>query len=81
MGEYKFKLVENGIEKEYVAMGFIDIDDKKYIWYKEVNATNDEGYISRYNVVEGNMEIIPVTDKDEWNMIVDAFTKEGYSAN
>lgn len=75
MDNLEFKLVEDGIEREYETMAFIEMDDKKYIWYKEKNTANDESLISRYNIVDGKLEVIPITDMDEWNKVADAFNK------
>ena len=75
MDNLEFKLVEDGIEREYETMAFIEMDDKKYIWYKEKNTTKDESLISRYNIVDGKLEVIPITDTDEWNKVADAFNK------
>lgn len=45
-------------------MVFIEMDDKKYIWYKEKNTANDESLISKYNIVDGKyVEVYTSDDK------------------
>lgn len=76
MDKFEFKLTDkDGLVKEYVALAFLNLDENKYIWYtlKNEEDTEKNYYISKYNIIDEDFEIIPITDKAEWDLVTKCF--------
>lgn len=69
MNDNKFKVVENGITKEYVVIKFCNNKKtgKKYIIYKEED--NDKLYGSSIYFENGQFILNEITDTSEWDYL------------
>lgn len=57
---------ENGNEQEMEILFTFDSNNNSYVVFRNINATDDDVFASRYNE-EG--ELLPIESEKEWEMI------------
>lgn len=60
-----FKVIEEGIEKEYQIVKLCKNNNINYIIYKD----DIDYYASRYDIIDNKIQLNEITDDNEWDFI------------
>lgn len=63
-----FKLIEDGLEKEYFIIKMFTYNDKDYMIYTENNDTKDV-YAAKYEIKDNELKLYEIETDEEWNYV------------